>query len=209
MQIISHRGFWNSSIEKNSLEAIRNSLINGYGFESDLRDFQEHLVISHNIATKHSPLARQVWEMISEINKDCCFAINVKADGLKEPLLKELKKYNITNYFTFDMSVPQMIEYLEMDLRVFSRQSEFETQPVLYDKVAGVWIDGFYDTDWITQDIIDNHIENGKQVCIVSPELHMRPYDLFWKRIKSMNIDFANVMLCTDLPDRAKIFFEG
>lgn len=207
MYILSHRGMWKEMTDRNSLRAIRESLLNGYGFESDLRDYKGQLVISHDIAGENSPFAESVFEMIKEINGNCYFAINIKADGLNKKLVSLLEKYEITNYFAFDMSVPQMVEYLDMKLRIFTRQSELENKPVLYNESVGVWVDGFLNYDWITQEVIDQHIMNGKQVCIVSPELHKKEYKSFWQRLKLMDIDFTKIMLCTDLPEEANNFF--
>jgi len=50
MRILAHRGYWNSSIGKNSPEALKTALAKGYGFESDVRDYMGKLVISHNMA---------------------------------------------------------------------------------------------------------------------------------------------------------------
>ena len=38
-------------------------------------------------------------------------ALNIKSDGISEILKKTLKKYSIKNYFVFDMSVPELIQY--------------------------------------------------------------------------------------------------
>ena len=45
MRILAHRGYWNSSIGKNSPEALKTALAKGYGFESDVRDYMGKLVI--------------------------------------------------------------------------------------------------------------------------------------------------------------------
>ena len=60
MRILSHRGYWNDKIEKNSLLALKTALEKGYGFESDVRDYMGNLVISHNIADNTSPDAEQM-----------------------------------------------------------------------------------------------------------------------------------------------------
>lgn len=209
MKILAHRGYWNSDIPNNSMEALQTALDRGFGFESDIRDYDGRLVISHNIADSLSPFADAIFEKMHQHSDQYCFAINIKADGLKELLTKLLYQYDIKNYFTFDMSVPQMIEFREMGIRYFTRESEVETVPVMYEDAAGVWIDGFFDTNWITEDLLRKHIANGKEVCIVSPELHKREYIDFWKRLYSFDLDFSKVMLCTDLPDEAKLFFGG
>ena len=140
-------------------------------------------------------------------NNNVCFAINIKADGLTNALKSLIEKYSINNYFTFDMSLPQMLEYRAAGIIFFTRQSEFEKIPLLYDDAAGVWLDSFLNDDWISADLIQKHLNAGKKVCVVSPELHKRsPLDL-WKKLKQ--IDNPNLLLCTDYFDKAKDFFGG
>ena len=208
MNILAHRGYWNVDIERNSLTALRTALEKGFGFESDVRDYNGKLVISHNIADDSSPDAENVFRWLAENDDRYCFAINIKADGLKDLLMEYITRYRITNYFLFDMSVPQMVEFDEMGLRYFTRQSEVEPVPCMYDRAAGVWIDGFWGTSWITEEMLKRHIENGKEVCIVSSDLHGRTnYQDYWKQLKKYRIDFTKVMLCTDHPDEARAFF--
>ncbi|SFS83281.1 hypothetical protein SAMN02910357_02104 [Succinivibrio dextrinosolvens] len=208
MNILAHRGYWNKTIKHNSEKAIRYAIEKGFGFESDIRDYCERLVISHNIADKNALDAEVVFKWLHEFEDKYTFAINIKADGLKDVLSSLLTKYEISNYFLFDMSVPQMVEFMDMNLNFFTRQSEIELNPCLYDKAAGVWIDGFWSTDWITERLLKEHLKNEKKICLVSPELHGRSdYKLFWKRIKDYVINDGNVMLCTDVPDEAKEYF--
>lgn len=208
MEILAHRGYWNSDIPNNSPTALSEALKKGYGFESDIRDYCGNLVISHNVADANCQSADEVFAMLEKYGDRFCFAINIKADGLKDMLADMLQKHSINNYFTFDMSVPQMIEYSEMNIRFFTRQSEFEKNPIMYDKSAGVWIDAFFDDSWITEKLLTEHISNGKQVCIVSPDLHKREYLPFWEKLKGYKLDYSKVILCTDFPDQAKSFFE-
>ena len=208
MKILAHRGYWNQKIEKNTPLALRTALEHGYGFESDVRDYAGRMVISHNIATANSQDAEEVFKWLYDFGDNFCFAINIKADGLKDILKSYLTKYSITNYFLFDMSVPQMVEFREMELRYFTRQSEVESNPVMYEDAAGVWIDGFWSTDWITKELLDEHIRNGKEVCLVSPDLHGKEnYKEFWQKLVDDKIELCKVILCTDHPDEAKEFF--
>lgn len=209
MTILAHRGYWNNQIEQNSLKALKTALEKGYGFESDIRDHMERLVISHNIATSVSQDAEEVFSLLNEFNDMYCFAVNIKADGLKELLKSLFYKYSINNYFLFDMSVPQMVEFREMGLRYFTRQSEVEPEPYMYDDAAGVWVDGFGSVEWITRELLAGHMDNGKEICLVSPELHNKiDYRRFWKTIKEYNLNTEKLMLCTDYPDEAKEFFD-
>lgn len=210
MKILAHRGYWNTQIEMNSPEALRTALEKGFGFESDVRDHLEKMVISHNIATPSSQDAEEVFQWLHEFNDQYCFAINIKADGLKDILHSFFNKYSISNYFLFDMSIPQMVEFRDLGLRFFTRQSEVEPNPTLYEDAAGVWIDGFWSNDWITKELFDDHIKHGKEVCIVSPDLHGKDnYIVFWQKLVDDKINSDKVFLCTDHPDEAKEFFYG
>lgn len=208
MKILAHRGYWNESIEKNSPKALLLALKNSYGLESDVRDYQKRLVISHNIADQSCQDAEEVFKWLNEFGDKYTFAINIKADGLKDLLQFFFNTYHISNYFLFDMSVPQMVEFREVGLRFFTRQSEVEPEPCMYEDAAGVWIDGFWTTDWITKELLNKHINNGKEVCLVSPDLHGKEnYNEFWQKLKSFDLNTKQIMLCTDHPDEAKAFF--
>lgn len=208
MRILSHRGYWKKEEEKNSVDAIKKAFDQGLGIESDIRDMNETLVISHNPADSTCPLAEEVFELMKKNQDKYCFAINIKADGLKDMLSELLTKYQLDNYFTFDMSVPQMLEYREKGIRYYTRQSEYEKEPVLYEDAAGVWVDAFEDDEWITEELLQRHLKNGKIVCIVSPDLHKKENLKFWERLSSYKLDWKQMMLCTDNPDEAKVFFK-
>ena len=49
MEIISHRGLWNNTREKNSTQAFKRSFGFKIGTETDIRDYRGELVISHDI----------------------------------------------------------------------------------------------------------------------------------------------------------------
>lgn len=213
MEILSHRGLWEREEAKNTRDALTASLEHGFGFESDLRDFQGKLVISHNPADRNSCPAEWVFQKLQEYKDQYCFAINIKADGLKEQLAELLEQYEISRYFCFDMSVPQMIEYARYGIRFFTRRSEYEPEPlILYEQAAGVWVDAFENESWITKEFLESCLDDGKDVCLVSPELHGRSYLAFWKRLREWNVedrDNARLFLCTDVPAAANEFFGG
>ncbi|MBR0289371.1 MAG: hypothetical protein IJQ82_10360 [Selenomonadaceae bacterium] len=205
MKILCHRGFWHKPEEKNSLVALKFAVAQGYGFESDVRDYCGQLVISHDIANEKSPALEEVLKILAGAEDKFCFAINIKADGLVGELKNLLEKYSLKNYFVFDMSVPQMLWYRNAGMKFFTRQSEFEKFLTLYDEAAGVWLDAFESDDWITVELIKNHLARGKKVCVVSPELHEREPQKFWSLLKQ--IKSSDLYLCTDLPTKAEKFF--
>ena len=205
MEILCHRGFWRAAEEKNSLPALELALANGFGFESDVRDYCGRLVISHDIANEKSPALEEVLKLLAGACDKFFFAINIKADGLVDALKLSLEKYSLKKFFVFDMSVPQMLCYRDAGLTFFTRQSEFEKFPTLYEEAAGVWLDPFLSDEWIDVALIENHLARGKKVCVVSPELHGREPLKLWtllRRIKS-----SGLFLCTDRPLEAEKFF--
>ena len=205
MKILCHRGFWRNAAEKNSLAAFELAIAQGHGFESDVRDYCGRLVISHDIADKNSPALEGVLKILANAGDKFCFAINIKADGLANELKNLLGKYSLKNYFVFDMSVPQMLCYQDAGLTFFTRQSEFEKNLSLYDDAAGVWLDAFESNEWLTVDLIENHLAQGKKLCVVSPELHGREPQKLWSLLGQ--IESPNLYLCTDLPKEAENFF--
>lgn len=205
MIILSHRGLWKDDAQKNTLAALELSFSSGFGTETDIRDYQGKLVISHDIADEKSITLDSMLKVYCKYNKNLYLALNVKADGLQDELKKSLQKYQIENYFVFDMSVPEGIKYLKNNFNVFTRESEYERLPSFYDKAQGVWMDCF-DGDWINENAIIKNLENNKMVCVVSPDLHKRDYLNVWNNYKKLS-QHNNFFLCTDYPKKAQDFF--
>lgn len=207
MKILSHRGYWKTAAEKNTLQAFDRSFSLGLGTETDLRDLHGQLVISHDPAGEPSLGADAFFQAYTRHALDQPLALNIKADGLQGLLAAALSKHDIQDYFVFDMSIPDMLGYIRAGLRVFSRQSEYEPVPALYEHASGVWIDCF-ETEWVTEKTLAGHLAARKQVCIVSPELHKRPYQDYWEKLSKMSVSSdSNIMLCTDFPEEAQRVF--
>lgn len=208
MQIICHRGLWNKIEDKNTKEAFENAFSNGYGVETDIREFNGELVISHDIANKESLKADEFFNIYSKYDKNLTLALNVKSDGVQKLIIQLLEKYQIRNYFLFDMSIPEQYVYIKNDFKIFTRHSDIEGECVLYSKANGVWLDAF-EEEWIDEKIINYHLSNEKKICIVSPELHGREYLERWNLYKSVdkNLKSNEIILCTDKPIEARKFF--
>jgi len=207
MKILSHRGYWKNSDEKNGEIAFRRSFSLGYGTETDIRDYCGELVISHDVAIGNEISCETLMELAAEVGQSeaLTLALNIKSDGLAVELKKLLDRHPSLDGFVFDMSVPDMRSYFEVGIPVFTRMSEVEQQPVWLDQAAGVWLDGFT-SEWYGPAVIEPLLEAGKRVCIVSPELHKRPHQALWDRIKPL-VNESLLMVCTDLPEEASHFF--
>lgn len=208
MIILSHRGYWKEPTEKNSRLAFERSFALGFGTETDLRDHDGKLVISHDMAGHDAMLAETFFEIYCSHNRPLPLALNIKADGLQPELDRLLKLYDIENYFVFDMAVPDGLLYARQRFRTCTRHSEYEPVPPYYDLAQGVWLDEF-NGHWLTDSIIEDHLAQGKFLCIVSPELHKRDNIQEWKHYKQLErrIGMRNIMLCTDFPEQAQEFF--
>lgn len=206
MQILSHRGYWQKESEKNQPIAFERSFKLGFGTETDFRVFNGELVISHDIADDTAISAREFFEIYCKYDKSLPLALNIKADGLQIKLKNLIVEFCIENYFVFDMSVPDALQYIKHELNVFTRKSEYETMPSFLKESDGIWFDEFK-SHWITEEEIANPLSDGKKVCIVSPDLHKREYLKEWKDYKKFKDNTQNLMICTDFPEQAQAFF--
>lgn len=209
MKILAHRGYWKKEQERNTIAALAAAIEHGFGIETDIRDYKGELVVSHNIAEASSPKLRELFEMYHASKCSEWMALNIKADGL-QPLLQELlEEFRIENYFLFDMSIPEMVVNKRQNLKFYTRHSDIENECVLYDDALGVWLDSFYTKDWPDKEIISSHLKNKKSVCIISPEIHGFDQYPMWDMLRENGFSKDDrVMLCTDLTELAKEFFD-
>ncbi|MBL0690359.1 MAG: phosphodiesterase [Alphaproteobacteria bacterium] len=208
MQIISHRGYWLNTEEKNKESSFVRSFDNGFGTEIDLRENGGNIVISHDIPSGGEITFEEVLQTMR--GRNLLLALNIKSDGLIDKILNLLDKYDHTNYFTFDMSIPDMVVQIEKGAKVFSPLSDLVNPAVLLDKSKGVWLDAF-NSLWYREKEIDNLIDNGKQVCVVSSDLHKRFEELEsqWQLLsRCKNYNSNDLILCTDSPIKAINFLK-
>ncbi|MDU8618042.1 phosphodiesterase [Pseudomonas syringae] len=203
MQIISHRGYWLQRPQRNLSEAFHRSFDLGFGTETDVRDVAGQLVISHDMPAGGELTLDGLLDIMA--GRNLPLAINVKADGLAQALAATFARYGHTNWFAFDMAVPDMRSYLNANLTTYTRLSDVEPSPAWLKQAAGVWLDGF-EGEWFSNQIIGDLLSLGKQVCVVSPELHGRGHGALWQQLLECRSQ-DRLMLCTDLPADAATFF--
>ena len=207
---ISHRGFWLSAEERNTEAAFRRSLEAGFGIETDVRDRNGQAVIAHDVPDSGSMTLSDFLKLYNEYQARPILALNVKADGLQSLMKQQLEDHGVDNYFVFDMSVPDLLGYRALGARYFARVSEYELAAIGIDRANGVWLDQF-EGDWVDEAAIDRFADLGKDVCIVSPELHRRDPQAAWenyRRIATRPPARGRIYLCTDFPSRAREFFQ-
>ncbi len=206
MKILGHRGKWYHPKEKNSFEALKLCLESGFGIETDIRDYQGEIVISHDPPMGNEILLSDLLNFFKGGN--LTLALNIKSDGLSAKLNTLLDNFKIEEYFTFDMSIPELIKQTDYGLKVFTGVSDINPNPILIDKCEGIWLDGFF-SDWYSNKEVEYFLSQVKKICLVSSELHGRDHLSLWKKLKESNL-YKNekVMLCTDYPQQAKMFFK-
>lgn len=204
MEILAHRGFWITEKEKNTETAFERAVNCSFGIETDIRDFQGKLVISHDLPDSYSQPLDSFLSMCRARNTTCNIALNIKADGLCDLLVETMAEYPQLNCFFFDMSVPEQVSYMERGLPVYTRQSDYEREPVLYQESAGVWMDSWKE-NWIQEPHIERHLKNRKTIGMISPEIHGRDPAPLWGLIRKYRRE--QILLCTNIPQKAEVYF--
>ncbi|QNI71220.1 hypothetical protein CyaNS01_02096 [Cyanobium sp. NS01] len=198
---------FSSESEKNSPEALRRALDEGFGIETDLRDLDGRVVISHD-PPRGNPLPSTFEWLLEQVASSPSagrIGLNIKSDGLSVMIESELKAIglDIDRFFGFDMSVPDGLSYLKGSLPVYSRISDYEPMPAFLDRAKGVWVDNFsgsFQQVKRAKDLIDQ----GVRVAVVSPELHRRNHESLWNEIVEEELHLSPLFeLCTDFPVEA------
>ena len=209
MNIIAHRGYWSSPPEKNSREAFHRAFSLGFGVETDLRDRDGEVVISHDPAGAEAMTFQAFLDIYKSYPSAGTLALNIKADGLAGIVKAVLEANGVTDYFVFDMSVPDSLHYLRADLTTYSRRSEYEPPGPLDHKAADLWLDWFGE-GFAPVDGIEACRTSGKAFCLVSPELHGRDHETAWAAWRAaLDVAVPGAALCTDVPEDADQFFNN
>lgn len=204
MRIISHRGYWHQKPERNLPEAFHRSFDLGFGTETDVRDVAGKLVISHDMPKGNELTLDELLDIMA--GRNLPLAINVKADGLAQAIKELFDQHCHTNWFVFDMAVPDMRSYLQAGVDTYTRLSDVEPSPAWIEQAEGVWLDGF-EGEWYSNKVITELLDRGKNVCVVSSELHDRHPATLWQQLYDLRSQ-QNLTLCTDLPEDAVHFFK-
>jgi hypothetical protein len=231
IKLLDHRAAWlNDKSLQNTMVAFKTSLTNGHGIETDIRDHNGQLVIAHDLPTQDSLPFEELLNLYRDLKSSSCLALNVKSDGLQNGVKTLLQKYSIFNYFVFDASIPDNVMYHRRELSFYLRHSDIEqcpskSSPDLYESpfCKGVWLDDFAfsrktspDKFFITKDVIKMHLNKGKSIALVSPELHPWGRDLqspivweYWRHVFKLlsGGDLNSIYICTDLPQQAEAYF--
>jgi len=206
MKILAHRGIWKNKKKQNTLSALKNALLMGYGVEFDIRDYEKSIVISHDMPKSKAIKLQDFLKIYNDLESNCLLAINIKSDGIGKKLKSILDKLSITNYITFDMSIPEQVVYSRNKIKFLSRLSDIEKIPILIEKSKGLWVDNF--SNFLFNDsYINKMIEQNKTLVFVSPELHKSKKNL-WSKLVKYN-SYKKIYICTDYVEKANEYFNN
>ena len=210
--ILAHRGFWSERGHANSHAALEKAIEMGFGIETDVRDLDGRLVVSHDPPCREDHLAfEDILSMLKNYTSQPRIALNIKSDGLQCRVKELLGEWFVkpTNFFVFDMSVPDTLGYQREGVPFYCRVSEYEPESIFLNDSVGVWVDNFsgeFDQVAMSKSLL----ERGKRVAFVSPELHGRAHEDIWGRVRGKNLhNYSTFELCTDFPIEAQRFFGG
>lgn len=207
MRVLCHRGFWREKAERNTLASFVRAFESGFGAEIDVRDAGGTLVVSHDPPHSASLFLDSVLDAQRRVDQRLPVAFNIKSCGIASALSRTLEEFGIADYFVFDMAVPDALDYVRRGMPAFTRASEHELEPAFYPLARGIWLDCF-ESDWIDAGVVASHLKAGKDVALVSPELHGRPHLEVWERWAEIpRSSGRNIYLCTDHPEAARELF--
>lgn len=195
MELLCHRGLWGAREEQNTLAAFRAAWSYGWGVETDLRDLDGHVVVSHDLPRRGALALEDLLAAYAQDGGDTALALNVKADGLACHVAELLAEHDVTAAFAFDASVPDSLAWLRAGVPTWTRWSDVERVPALLSRSDGVWLDAFEDDGWWVAEEVRGLTED-LPVCLVSPELHGRDPRPVWDRLAEV----PDVWVCTDQP---------
>lgn len=163
-----------------------------WGVEFDVHAFGQNLVIAHD--------AFQDGILFSEFiskTEERFLAVNIKEEGIEEFVINELIENNITNFFLFDVTTPQVFRLGKKYSQFLSvRYSQLEKIDLTRSRKFAryLWLDTFNGEFWLNRNLI-KEIKNLKfNICFVSPELHRPP-------LGDKNIFYKNLLKYEDLFD--------
>jgi hypothetical protein len=184
----------------NTIELLKSTPIE-LGVEVDIRSNNGRLIIHHDPFSNGPNFEDWLNEFCHQI-----LILNVKEEGLEEPILKLMKKYKIDNFFFLDQSFPFLKKTASMgEKRCAVRISEYEdvkTALSLSGMVDWVWVDCFNIFPINNQEFIQ--LKNaGFKLCFVSPELQGRTNkdDVIEFRNNIKKLGIIGDAVCTKYPD--------
>jgi len=170
-----------------------------WGVEFDVHAFGDRLVVAHE------PFIDGILfsDFISQ-TKGRFLAVNIKEEGIEGTVISELKNKNISNFFLFDVTTPQVFRLGKTYSKVLAiRYSQLEKIDLSESRKFAkyLWLDTFNGEFWLNKSLIREIKNLGFNICFVSPELHRPPignkYTFYQNLLKHENMFDEGDSICT------------
>lgn len=170
------------------------------GVEIDVRSRGQDIILEHDPFKKGELFTEWLehWQGQSLI-------LNVKEEGIEERTLEMLSTYQNLEYFFLDQSFPFLARTIKSgNTNTAARVSDLESvETALLMNCSWVWIDCFLG-DWnFLPSVINRLQDDGKKICLVSPELvrenSLNELQVLQKILRDNNLFVQGV--CTKLKD--------
>jgi glycerophosphoryl diester phosphodiesterase len=171
---------------ENTLPAVREALGSGWGLETDIRRHADgRFYLSHDPQPPGGGLDGERFCDEVRRHPDALIALNVKELGYEVDLLSWLAREGIGGQvFLFDMELledtpgrtARLFRQADPCVRLAARVSdrgESVEQALAIEEAAVIWLDEF-DGPWATRSDVERLTRAGRQVHLVSPDLHGR-----------------------------------
>lgn len=171
-----------------------------FGVEVDIRSLGSRLVIHHDPYVE----GEDFGEWLAEYRHGLLI-LNVKEEGLEERLLALTAAAGIEDFFFLDQSFPFLVRTVTAgEDRCAVRVSEYESVATalrLQGLARWVWLDSFTGRLPAPEEL-QQLVEAGFRICLVSPELQGRPAEIEVPDIKKYLIDSGISLdaVCTKVP---------
>ena len=223
IQILAHRGntVGPQSESEGSFRALSHALDLGFGLEIDLRRHEDGFYLSHDPLTEIGDESLSSLTCLFDRHPDNVIAVNVKELDYAADLI-DLDSRQVFGrrafYFDFELLEPDAPGATQRRIRQLPGGEQLNLAARISDRnesvgsclsipAETVWADEF-DSNWLTADVLQQVKQAGREVYVVSPELHgAQTADrmLRWEEILSWPIDG----ICTDYAVEADTFFNG
>jgi len=166
-----------------------------YGVEVDVRDYNGHLILSHEPFMSGDPLKHYMKRY-----KHKFIIFNIKSEKVEYEVQKIVKQYNIKNYFFLDSSFPMIYNLIALkEKNIALRFSEFEPiEPILKlsGKIKWVWVDCFKTMPLTLKKY--SLLKSAKfKICIASPELQSQEKKIIEYKKYLLENGLIPDMICT------------
>ena len=182
------------------------------GIELDVRYHNDDLILHHDAFGHHATNHEKFEDLLQHWQHKGTMILNIKTEGIEMQCINLMRKYQISNWFFLDLSMPYFVIYSNKakngEIKGFSpknlavRYSEFE--PIEYafsfaGKAGWVWVDCFTHLP-LDSKIVEKLHACGFKICLVSPELQKHPFEKiaeFKGQISGLQIE----AVCTKKPE--------